>query len=260
MIIQPLPLERVGPGGDLREAFLAVQEPWQDRGLVRWIDLVRPDGRWPVEVVGAWPEGRPEALSGTIVCVWAPEVLSRFDDLLEGSGPDGVRGDSRPTDGAWHLIAVTTVPETRGTGLGRRLARGALRVLGDRDPTTTVCTLSPAVGLADLAEQVPGESFEERVRAVLWRVSDDEGRPVLRIQRFHLGNGATLGAVLFDSRRDDASSGCVTLRFDYSLDPAEQRANLGSFRRWVEDRRRRLRAGEGRSLSRREGALLLADT
>lgn len=262
-VIGPLPAERVAPGGDLRQAFLRVEEPWRERGLTRWFELVRPDGPWPVAIVGAWPEGRPQDLQGTIVAVWAPRLLARFDDLLEASGASRPVAEGWPRGGAWHFIAVTTLPTARGTGLGRRLARAALGELAERDPSTTICTLSPAIGLARLAERVDAgsgaEDFRGRVRAVLLRGADEEGRPLLPIQRFHLGNGATLGAILFDSRRDDSSSGRVTLRFHYPLDPEARRANLEAFGRGVEDRRRRLRSGKGSGLPGGAGAWLMDD-
>lgn len=135
----------------------------------------------------------------------------------------------RPADGAWHLIAVTTVERVheRGLGLGRLLLGRVLAAL-EAQGHRSACTLSPALGLPELAARWPGDLGD----AILHAARSD-GRPVLPVMRLHLGGGARLERVLHDSRRDDVASGRVNLRFCYSTAPEGRAAQRERWGRWV---------------------------
>jgi hypothetical protein len=238
---------------------VAVQRPWQERGVSAWVDLVRPDGPWPVVVFGASAAAVP--LLGTLVAVWAPAPLDRFDDLYDAVCPGGHRGGDRPRGGVWHFIAVTRRAQARGLRVGRRLVAAALAWVACHDPGAGARTLSPAVGLPELvratASRLGGASVGPDV--ALRRASDGAGRPFLPILRLHLGAGAWLERVLIASRRGDADSGGVTLRFAYSLDPVAREARADAYRDWVGDRQRAIAAGRAARVTAVDGLWLVGE-
>ncbi|MDP6946724.1 MAG: GNAT family N-acetyltransferase, partial [Myxococcota bacterium] len=186
--VAEIALDDLAPGGRWHSRFFDLQSPWVDRGVRRWLRLVRPEVRRPVMAAGAWSERIPEQLVGTMIGVWHPSVLSRFDDLFEpGLEPDLPAAD-RPTDGCWHFISVTITPSWQGQGLGRRMVRAALERLAASTPDVTVRTLSPALGLADLLGSTDGTTVTRVVLLV--------AVVALPIVRFHCANGARLDAIL----------------------------------------------------------------
>lgn len=229
--MRELTLAEISPDGALRADFLALHAPWTERGLTRWLSLLESGSRRPVVVVGAFVDA---TLIGAVIGVWDRAPCDRFDDLIERT-PD-LEPTQRPTDGAWHLIAVTTSEraEVRNLGLARALLGcilATLRATGHGH----VRTLSPALGLPALAATWPGSADD----AVLHAARND-GRPALQVMRLHLGGGAMLERVLHQSRRDDSASGAINLRFCYATDPEERAVQKGRWQRWVAARGRAL--------------------
>lgn len=218
--------------------FLAVQQPWIDAGVTRWLDLVRADGPWPCFVVAAWRPEQPDHLLGTVIGIWAAQPVSRFDDLLEHACPGGWRGVDRPAGGVWHFIAATAGKDADGLGLGRQLVGFALAWMDQFAPDALARTLSPAVGLPELLALTGGDV----ARAVHGLVTQG-GQPALPILRLHLGAGATLDAILEDSRRDEVRSGRVTLRFAYDRDANRRAAQRQQYREQVATRADTIAAG-----------------
>ena len=223
----------------LWQAFCAVQAPWLAAGVARWLELVRPDGAWPAFVLAAWRPDQPTTLLGTIVGIWAPAPVARFDDLLEQRCPGGLVGADRPAGGVWHFIAATVCPEAEGLNLGRQLVGAALAWLPVHAPGARARTLSPAVGLPRLRGLLATGSLRD---AVL-RIANAKGQPALEILRLHLGAGATLDAILADSRRDEARSGGVTLRFAYALDEATRATQKAKYQAWLAGRAAQIAQG-----------------
>jgi hypothetical protein len=245
-----LPLDELTEGGATRGRFLEVQAPWTARGTARWLKLVDPRGGWPIRVWGA--RRRADAtLLGTLVAVWAPQPLDRFDDLLESTCPTGDGATARPTAGTWHFIAVTRHPDGAALGLGRALVKHALSVIAREHAQAQARTLSPAVGLPEAAAAVgQGLGFSATsVARTLRQATDAEGRPCLKVLRLHLGAGASLDAALWASRADDTQSGAVTLRFAYDPDQDRQEAQKQHYQRWVADRRAAIDAGGARPIA-----------
>ncbi len=234
----------------LRASFLDVQAPWIAAGVRRWLGLVRTDGAWPVFVLAAWQSDAPTRLLGTVVGVWAPQPIGRFDDLLETECPDGLRGAARPQDGVWHFVAATVSPQAEGLNLGRRLVGAALDWMTLHAPNARARTLSPAVGLPGVAALLHGT---DPIRDAVLHVANAQGQPALDILRLHLGAGATLEAILRESRRDEARSGHVTLRFAYDVDTASREAQKLRYKAWLERRARQIAAGSVTALQ--DGAL-----
>jgi hypothetical protein len=247
MPIVPIPLSDLVQGAPLGEAFDALHQPdWFGHGIYRWRDLVRPDGSWPIVVLGDLPE--PGRLLGTIVGTWAPAPIARFDDLLETACDGGWRAPGRPSGGSWHFFALTVAESARGAGLQQQLVAAALDWVVRHTPGAGVRTLSPAQGLPGLVGLVPARfapSPDERAEAAIVGLCDARGRSALPILRLHPVNGADLEAVLHRSRRDEARSGQVTLRFSYALnegDRARQRSRHDAF---VAARAAAIAAGRG---------------
>ena len=244
--IAEIPLTTLRTDGPLWQAFCTVQAPWIAAGVTRWLELVRADGPWPALVVAAWRTERPTQLLGTIVGIWAPAPVTRFDDLLEKRCPDGLFGADRPTDGVWHFIAATVAPDGEGLNLGRRLVGAALAWMAVHAPQARARTLSPAVGLPRLLGLV-GDTHG--VREAVLHVANAKGQPALEILRLHLGAGATLDAILTESRRDEVRSGCVTLRFAYAVDPAVREAQKVRYNAWLERRAAQIAIGSAPALA-----------
>ncbi len=243
--LDELPLADLRRQPELWQSFLAVQTPWIEAGVTRWLDLVRPDGPWPALVMGAQRPGQTQRLLGTIVGIWAPTAVQRFDDLLEGRCPDGRVGNDRPDGGVWHFIAATVGPDGEGLNLGRRLVGAALDWLVAHTPHAQARTLSPAVGLPRLVTLLPAQ---DAVREAVLHLANAKGQPALEILRLHLGAGATLDAILGDSRRDEVRSGQVTLRFAYATDPAAREAQKARYQAWLARRAEQIAAGSARRL------------
>jgi len=238
-----LPLADIAPGGRLERAFLRVQAPWVERGVSRWIGLARPHGVWPCVVFGALAPD--QTLFGTLVAIWAPEALDRFDTLFEAACPGGHTALSRPAGGVWHFIAVTRSPQGAGLNIGRILVRRAISwVRGHGGPEVQARTLSPAVGLPELLQMVGASNDGVGVERALRGTADTQGRPMLPIMRLHLGAGGWLDAALLDSRSDDEDSGGVTLRFGYELDGGQRDARLVAYRLWLRDRQATIADGD----------------
>lgn len=234
LILDEIPLTTLREAG-LWAEFLHVQAPWIEAGVSRWLDLLRTEGPWPVFVVAAWEQGAPDHLLGTIVGVWAPAPVTRFDVLLETAEPGGRRGANRPTGGVWHFVAATVGPDAAGRNLGRLLVGGALHWMDTHASNDALArTLSPAVGLPGLLEVVQSPPIP--LHTAVLQLANAKGYPALEILRLHLGAGARLEAVLPNSRRDEVRSGRVTLRFAYDRDPDARRAQALRYQAWVERR------------------------
>lgn len=231
---------------ELWQAFLAVQAPWLQAGVTRWLDLVRAEGPWPAFVIAARRPERPEHLLGTIVGIWAQTPVERFDDLLEKRCPLGYVGADRPSDGVWHFIAATAAPDAEGLGLGRKLVGAALEWLDHFAPQAQARTLSPAVGLPALLAAL---GDPRAIPEAVMHLANAEGQPALEILRLHLGAGATLDAILPASRRDEVRSAGVTLRFAYARDPTALAAQKLRYRAWLARRAAAIAAGEGRPVA-----------
>lgn len=246
-VVRELAVGEVAPGGTLARSFLDVQRPWIERGVGRWIDLIRADGPWPVLVLGAISSSG--TLDATIVGMWAPQAHTRFDALYEARGPG--RASERPEGGVWHFIAVTTHPRARGHDLGRRMVKSALARVAGMGGSPLARTLSPVVGLPELAARIregrgdPAMAERAARQLAIWRAADSHGRPLLKVLRLHLGAGAFLDEILWDSRQADRASGGVTLRFGYGLQAEAREQARAAYLDWVEARRRALARGEG---------------
>lgn len=241
MEINELALGRLEPGGDLRPSFEALhRQDWLDQGIGRWLRLIGPRAAWPVVVLGAEVEG---GLLGTIVGVWAPQPVERFDDLLEARCPGGLVGADRPAGGSWHFIAVTTDPRQRHLALGRPLLAAALGWV-QRQPGAEMRTLSPAVGLQEALARL-GSDRDDRaaVLRIILRLARTDGAAHLAILGLHPAQGAQLEQVLWRSRADELRSAQVTLRFRYVLDDAARAAQQQAYRDWLERRRQCIAAG-----------------
>jgi hypothetical protein len=234
--IRELALDEIRRGGRLRGEFLSLHATWLKQGMARWLLLLGPGAARPVIVLGAFdtlPSGT-RRLVGGIIGVWSDRPVDRFDDLVDA--PGGREATARPAAGAWHLISVTTAVERhgRGLGLGRALLGYVLALLGETGHQR-VRTLSPAFGLVELAKIWQGGLEDAVVHA-----AREDGRPALQVLRLHLGGGARLERVLRDSRRDDAASLHVSLRFCYDTDPAGRALQKERWLRWIAGRERDL--------------------
>lgn len=231
-IFEELALSEIASEGSARSSFLALHAPWTERGLTRWLGLMRPEVERPVLVVGA-VDPDSAALLGAVIGVWNAAPVQRFDDLLEPcKAPGATRATDRPAAGAWHLISVTTAEraEVRNLGLGRRLLTAILALLAATGHAH-VCTMSPALGLPELMTVWP-----DGVDDAVLHAARADGRPALQVLRLHLGGGATLDRVLQDSRRDDHASGGINLRFCYATSPSERVAQKQRWQRWIASR------------------------
>ncbi|MFO0748716.1 MAG: GNAT family N-acetyltransferase [Myxococcota bacterium] len=231
--IREVELAELEPGGLLHGPFAALHREWIARGFSRWLSFVRHDGPHPTVVFGAFVHGQ---LAGAVVGIWGPGPIPRFDLLFEHAyGP----ATSRPRRGAWHLIAVTTDPasEVRGLGLGRALLGRAL-AWASAQGFDVVRTLSPAVGLAELAARWPRDRHDAITTA-----SRPDGRPALQVLRLHLGGGAILERVLSASRRDDLASAQVTLRFLYETAPLARARRRDAWQAWCDERAAAIASG-----------------
>ena len=250
LVFNEITLAELRDNPTLWQAFLAVQAPWQAAGVTRWLDLLappRPTQRapWPVMVLAARRRDAAAELLGTIVGVWAATPVNRFDDLLEQRCPQGFAGTDRPDGGVWHFIAATVAPQAAGLNLGRRLVGAALDWVAAHGHLAQARTLSPAVGLPHLLALLGDEAA---VREAVLHVANDQGQPALEILRLHLGAGATLDAILLESRCDEVRSGRVTLRFAYALDAAARAAQRRRYDAWLARRRGQIVAGSARAL------------
>ena len=207
--VVPYDLEDIAPDGPLREAFIALQAPWTERGVSRWLGLLTPASSRPLLVNGAWSREDEPRLVGTMVGLWHPTVLDRFDTVFEPEATPSLSADARPDHGCWHFISVTIAQGWQGRGLGRRMVRHALQSLRECSPKVIARTLSPALGLADALGTSDGASVSPAVLEAAVH-----GLPIVR---FHCANGATLDAILPGSRSDDLASARVNLRFAYEL-------------------------------------------
>lgn len=244
MEIKEIDLARLKPGGELRQAFEALhRQDWLDQGIFRWLELIGPQGPWPVVVLGAEQD---RALLGTIVGVWAQQPVERFDDLLENRCPQGYQGADRPRGGSWHFVAVTTDPQRRQLALGRPLLAAALAWVQSQ-LGAEMRTLSPAVGLQDALEKLPpGEDFRGQVRRILLRLARTDGAAHLAILGLHPAQGAQLEKILWQSRADEKRSAQLTLRFKYRLDDAERAQQQQAYRDWLELRRQCIAQGQAK--------------
>ncbi len=224
--VREIPVAEIAHFDTLRADFIALHREWTERGLTRWLSLLDPKGRRPVLVLGAFDQH--ETLLGAVIGVWHPTPCERFDDLF---APTAYAVTDRPARGAWHLIAVTTSEHARARNLGlARLLLGC--ILGQLAATghTRVRTLSPALGLPELAHHWHRSEPLADLADVVMHAARSDGRPVLQVMRLHLGGGAVLEQVLLDSRRDDVASGRVNLRFAYATDPD---ARVAQKERWL---------------------------
>jgi hypothetical protein len=256
--ILPLSLQDLAKTGRLHAAFCDLHRAdWLQAGIVRWLALLEPHSSWPLVVLGAeLADQRQLTLAGTIVGVWSPTPIARFDDLLERTCPGEPGRDTRPAGGYWHFIAVTTHPLHREMRLGRPLLDAALAFVTSL-PGSGARTLSPAVRARDLAVALGWQHMPvpQRMVRLLRRVTDPDGRPVLPILQLHPASGAVVEAVLWQSRRDETRSDGVTLRFGYPLDADERASNKQKYLHWLEIRKQAINAGQTTPL--REGLLLL---
>jgi hypothetical protein len=257
--ILPLSLADLAKAGRLHAAFCDLHRAdWLQAGIVRWLTLLEPHSSWPLVVLGTeLPDQTTPTLAGTIVGIWAPTPMERFDDLLERRCPGEPGRDSRPAGGYWHFIAVTTHPKHRELRLGRPLLDAALAFV-TRQPGSSARTLSPAIRAHDLALALGWHDMPvpQRMARLLRRVTDPDGRPVLPILQLHPASGAVVEAVLWQSRRDEVRSDHVTLRFAYPLDPDVRANNQQNYQQWLKIRQQAVQAGQATPLS--DGLLLLS--
>lgn len=240
-VISEISLERLTVQGDLRSAFESIHRAdWLDQGISRWLTLLDPRGPWPIAVLGACAD---VGLAGTIVGVWAPYPIDRFDDLLEASCPQACRGSDRPIGGYWHFIAVTTDPQQRHLALGRPLLAAALTWVRQQRGAQ-MRTLSPAVGLAAAVESLgmAGDLRSDALR-ILRSLARSDGSGHLPILGLHPASGATLEKVLWNSRRDEQRSLGVTLRFAYPMDELARQAQQVVYRQWLAERAEAIAVG-----------------
>ena len=229
----------------LWQQFLEVQAPWRDAGVVRWFELLRPEGPHPALLIAARRPAAPGLWLGTIVGIWQALPVDRFDDLLAEVPGHAPQGELRPSTGVWHFIAATVRPEADGLHLGRKLVAAALAWLDANAPEAAARTLSPAVGLPGLCRELgPGATLADAVLGL----ANARGQPALEIVRLHLGAGATLEAILPESRRDERRSGGVTLRFAYDRDPAQREAQRARYAEWLVARAADIAAGRAQSV------------
>ena len=243
--IEEVPLQRIAPHGDLRTRFIEVQHPWINRGVDRWISLLEPTSHWPVRVTGAFDsEG---LLLATLVRVFSPFTLDRFDRLFERGAHRSPHEPCRPT---WHFIAVTRHEDGRGLGLGRKLVKATLDLVSQQTPDAYVCTLSPAVGIKKLTTQLQPDDGWTRDTALrtIREASHTDGKPLLPVLRLHLAAGAALDAVLWQSRQDDVDSGNITLRFTYALEQEARSEAMARYMAWVAERARTISEGRAQPI------------
>lgn len=234
------------------QQFLHIQQPWIEAGVTRWLQLLSPlpsekPLNHPVFVLGAALQTQPDRLLGTLVGTWQEAPIARFDDLLEKPLEHPHLATDRPLDGVWHFIAVTVAHEAEGQHLGRALVGAGLAWLDHNAPHARARTLSPAVGLPKLMELV--ENLPNPQREAILHLADDQGRPLLEILRLHLGAGATLEAILPDSRRDEVRSGRVTLRFAYEREPDKREQQKLAYHAWIERRKILIQQGNARKVA-----------
>jgi hypothetical protein len=256
--ILPLSPADLAKAGRLHAAFCDLHHAdWLQAGIVRWLALLEPQSSWPLVVLGVeLADQLQPTLAGTIVGVWAPTPVDRFDDLLETTCQGTLGRDSRPTGGFWHFIAVTTHPQHRELRLGRPLLDAALAFVANLEGSGAR-TLSPAVRAHDLAVALGWLDLPvpQRMARLLRRVTDTQGRPMLPILQLHPASGAVVEAVLWQSRRDEIRSDGVTLRFAYPLEADLRARNKQCYQEWLHIRQQAVQAGRTTPL--RDGLLLL---
>ncbi|MFT7582211.1 MAG: GNAT superfamily N-acetyltransferase, partial [Myxococcota bacterium] len=234
--------------GALWPRFVTLQAPWTERGMSRWLTLIKPDGPHPTLVVGAFAG---DLLVGTLVGFWSSTPLARFDDLF--GEMVGVPASTRPEGGVWHLVGVTLDPRARGRDLGRAIVSTALACIA-RQRGTDVCTMSPAFGLAALGQRLSSLGISDPLGAAVWRLTDSQGRPALPVMRLHMGAGASLAALVRESRHDDAQSARCNLRFVYPRTDVATVAGKRQYAAWLERRRRAIERGSTRPIEMADGA------
>ncbi len=234
--VREIPIIEIARSDTLRADFVALHRDWTERGLTRWLSLLDPQGRRPVLVMGAFDQH--DTLLGAVIGVWHPRPCERFDDLF---APTARLVTDRPADGAWHLIAVTTSEHARARNVGlARLLLGCILARLAATGHTRVRTLSPALGLPELARLWATDERPVDLEDAVMHAARSDGRPVLQVMRLHLGGGAVLERVLLGSRADDLASGRVNLRFAYATDPDARLAQKERWQAWVARRAARL--------------------
>lgn len=246
-----IPLPDIASAGPMRAAFHRIQSSWIEAGITRWLALLDPHGTWPTVVLALRDPAEPSRLLGTVIGVWAPEPIDRFDDFLELPAPGGLSATDRPETGVWHFIAATLAPEARGLHLSHPLLAAAVRWVRETAPAAQARTLSPVEGILPLVAPSTPESadFADRVLRAVRAAATSDGKPALPIMRLHLGAGAWLDRVLFDSRRDEVRGGRLNLRFAYALPDEQRRAQQTRYQTWVDRRRAQIQSGRAQPWS-----------
>jgi GNAT superfamily N-acetyltransferase len=237
--IRTISLAEREPGGALNEAFLDLQHAWMERGVTRWFSLVEKESTRPMVVFGGFDES--QRLIGTLVMVWAHEALERFDELFNSPQRRNQNEATQIGGGVWHLIGVTRHPEIEGEGIGKALLAHGLKWVRQRSGEPLVRTLSPAFGLSELLERIGGSGpMESQVKKAICQCAWSDGRPLLKVLRYHLSGGARLSRVLLDSRATDALSAQVTLSFQYPLRGFVRDMQVNAYEGWVTRRKSRI--------------------
>lgn len=273
--IREIPIGDLAVESELYARFETIHERgWLRHGIRRWLTLLSPASKHPVVVLGAWDLALAgsASLCGAIVGVWGDTPVRRFDDLLpavDGLEPelaqvpdtrvDGpfaqvpdTRANSpetRPSGGFWHFVAVTKAPDTEHR-VANPLLEAALEFVQNQRGAAQARTLSPIGGLdrvwtklGDGQQQPPPATF---VRQCLESLCTADGKGHFPITWLHPARGATLEAVLHDSRRDERRSCAITLRFAYDLDPQVRAENAAAWAAFLAARGEAVRAGRAR--------------
>lgn len=168
----------------------------------------------------------------------------RLDDLGSILDPAAPTGDPDEADTAVFYSIWTAEPGSVGLPGGRSLLEGTVAALrSELAGLSTFVTLSPVPGLRDWVERrdrwphdrvdrgAPGDdgvdhTALERAAVEYLSTLDHHGRPIDRVARFHLGNGARLLAVHAGADRSSAGwSRSWGLMANYRYEPEDRVAN-----------------------------------
>ena len=202
------PVNPVDDGGDT-EVF--------ERALADRTDV----DRRVFALVGADDERRTRTVVWVALTVGVPTSLVELTDDRPPTDPE-----EADTAVFWSIWNDDT--DTPGAGTGIDLIEGAVDLLRSELPRlATFVTLSPAPGFREwVLRQGPRPAELAPAAARYLTALDGSGRPLDRVARFHLRNGARLWRVLPDAdpstRGRDRSFG---LMVNYRYEPEDRAAN-----------------------------------
>lgn len=181
-------------------------------------------------VFGLVPADDPRRTRTVVWVALTVGIPSSLVELTDDRPPtDPGRADTAVFWSIWNDDTATP-----GAGTGVDLIEGAVALLRDELPRlSTFVTLSPAPGFRDWVGRQEHRPVDLEAAAARYLTTlDEEGRPLDRVARFHLRNGARLWRVLPDADPSERGSRrSFGLMVNYRYEPEDRAANRESLRR-----------------------------